>query len=227
MIILTFRVSFISSRFLISYSKPSMIYCTPGFSALCRHWFLLSKNPLPHWLLPSNGEAGRECFQFNCEGQNRWSFPAASGERLELSYLWIPSPSIQIHGCFLGVLVYLRNFPLAFTDGAKDLFYCFAFWIRSWLRIIPSALISASVSSSMKSGNDFNHTQKCEGSTGLYKWKCLLRHGTVPCVSHGTNNRVAMIVVIVTVSFLLWSRTAVAYPIQLLGLVPPHIKAKK
>lgn len=105
-------VSFISSRFLISYSKPSMIYCTPGFSALCRHWFLLSKNPLPHWLLPSNGEAGRECFQFNCEGQNRWSFPAASGERLELSYLWIPSSNIQIHGCFLGVLVYLQNFPL-------------------------------------------------------------------------------------------------------------------
>lgn len=95
------------------------------------------------------------------------------------------------------------------------------------VRIIPSALISASVSSSMKSGNDFNHTQKCEGSTGLCKWKCLLQHGTLPCVSRGTNNRVAMIVVIVTVSFLLWSRTAVAYPIQLLGLVPPHIKAKK
>lgn len=135
MIILTFRVSFISSRFLISYSKPSVIYCTPGLLALCRHWFLLSKNPLPHWLLPSKGEVGRECFQFNCEWQNRWSFPAASGERLELSHLWISSPNIQIHGRFSGVLVYLGNFPLAFMAGAKDLFYCFAFWIRSWFRI--------------------------------------------------------------------------------------------
>lgn len=171
MIILTFRVSFISSRFLINYSKPSVIYCTPGFLALCRLWFLLSKNPLPHWLLPTKGEVGRECFQFNCEWQNRWSFPAASGERLELSHLWITSPNDQIHGCFSGVLVYLGNFPLAFMDGAKDLFYCFAFGIRSWLRIIPSALISAFVSLSMKSSDIINYTQKCEGSTELCKWK--------------------------------------------------------